>query len=87
MGRTNNLVVISNHFADICAAQIYERLKKQLPARVGHGELQKARYKSEAAAGAIIRMLFKWLADGATLPVAEMIDYSEQILHTCCRER
>jgi AcrR family transcriptional regulator len=86
LGRTNSLVILSNHFADVCATQIYERLKKQLRARAGRGELQKARYKSEAAAGAIIRMLFKWLADGATVPVAEMIDYSEQILHACCGE-
>lgn len=37
-------------------------------------------YKAEAAAGGIIRMMFKWLSDGATIPSEEMITYSKKIL-------
>lgn len=80
MSQTKSIEILSNHFADICGAQIYEQLKKQLPDRAEH---QIARYKAEAAAGGIIRMLFKWLADDATTPIEEMIKHSTHILDTC----
>jgi len=79
MSRTKSIEILSAHFADICAVQIYEQLKKKLPDGADH---QIARYKAEAAAGGIVRMLFKWLADSAVTPVDEMIKHSRYILHT-----
>jgi hypothetical protein len=38
-------------------------------------------YKAEAAAGAITRMLARWLEDGARLPPEEMIAQAKSILH------
>lgn len=76
---TKSIEILSNHLADICAAQIYEQLKKKLPDRAEH---QMGRYKAEAAAGGIIRMLFKWLADDATTPADEMIRHSRCVLKT-----
>ncbi|PZF72647.1 TetR/AcrR family transcriptional regulator [Taibaiella soli] len=84
LARTKSIELISNHFAELCAAQIYERLKKQLPRRASRAELQTARYKAEAAAGAVVRMLFKWLADGASTSVEKMTDYATHILKSCC---
>ena len=80
LSRTKSIDILSNHFTDICAAQIYEQLKTRLPDRTEH---RIARYKAEAAAGGIVRMLFKWLADGAKIPVDEMIAHSKYILNTC----
>ncbi|XZF15469.1 TetR/AcrR family transcriptional regulator [Chitinophagaceae bacterium MMS25-I14] len=80
LSRTKSIEILSNHFADICAVQIYEQLKKKLP---GRNEQQMARYKAEAAAGGIVRMLFKWLADDAVTPAEEMIRHSKSILDTC----
>lgn len=80
LAQTKSIEILSNHFADICAAQIYEHMKKKLPDRTGH---PMARYKAEAAAGGIVRMLFKWLADEATTPIDEMINHSMDILATC----
>ena len=79
LSRTKSIEILSNHLADICAAQIYEQLKKKLRSRT---ERQMARYKAEAAAGGIIRMLFKWLADGAPIPVDDMIRHSRNVLNT-----
>jgi len=80
LSRTKSIDILSNHFAAICAAQIYEQLKIRLPKRAEH---QMARYKAEAAAGGIVRMLFKWLADDAKTPVDEMIRHSKYVLNTC----
>lgn len=84
LSRTGSIEILSNHFAALCAAQIYTELKKKLPVRAGRNDQQMARYKAEAAAGAVVRMLFKWLADGAATPVDKMIELSRQILNTCC---
>lgn len=86
LARTKSIELLSSHFATVCAAQIYEQLKKKLPARSGRIPLQMARYKAEAAAGAVIRMLFQWLADGATIPADKMIEYAAQLLNSCCAE-
>jgi hypothetical protein len=86
LGRTQSIEILSNHLADMCAAQIYERLKKKLPARAARSEHQMARYKAEAAAGALIRMLFKWLKDGATIPVDKMIEYAARVLKECTND-
>jgi AcrR family transcriptional regulator len=84
LARTNSIQLLSNYFAEMCAVQICEQLKKRLPQRASRAEVQMARYQAEAAAGAIIRMLFKWLADGATTPTEKMIGYATQILNACC---
>jgi len=80
LARSKSIDIISNHFADICAGQIYQQLKKQLTDRKEH---KIAYYKAEAAAGGIIRMLFKWLADGAVIAAEEMITQATLILSTC----
>lgn len=85
LARTKSLELLSSHFADLCAGQIYGQLKKKIPARASRSEQKVARYKAEAAAGAVIRMLFKWLADGATVPADNMMEYCEQILNVCCK--
>ena len=80
MSRTKSIDILSNHFADLCAARIYEQLKKKMSDR---SDQQMARYKAEAAAAGVVRMLFKWLADDAQTPIAEMISHSMRILDTC----
>jgi len=83
MSGTKGIDIISNHFADICASQIYEHLKQKLQSRA---DRQMARYKAEAAAGGIVRMLFRWLSDDAIIPVDEMIAHSRQVLNACIPE-
>jgi AcrR family transcriptional regulator len=80
---TKSIDILSNHFADICAAQIYAHLKPKLPDRANQ---QMARYKAEAAAGGIVRMLFRWLQDEAVIPVDEMTGHAKHILYTCMPE-
>ncbi|WP_162923676.1 TetR/AcrR family transcriptional regulator [Arachidicoccus soli] len=67
-----------NYFADLCAMRILEYHKRQ-PVNTGSGQ-QMIRYQAEAAAGGITRMLFKWLEDGAVVPVNEMIALAKRIL-------
>jgi len=86
LSRTKSIEIVSNHLAELCAGQIYERLKQELPDRAGRDVKLIMRYKAEAAAGAIIRVLFKWLTDGATIPADRMIEYSGRILKQCCAE-
>jgi AcrR family transcriptional regulator len=80
---TKSIDILSNHFTDICAAQIYAHLKPKSPGRT---DQQMARYKAEAAAGGIVRMLFRWLQDEAVMPVDEMISHAKHILYTCMPE-
>jgi hypothetical protein len=70
--------VITNHFTELCAAKILEHHKARPPRSKTAQRL--FRYRAEAAAGGIIRMLFKWLEDGALLPAAEMITHATAIL-------
>jgi len=70
--------VITNHFTELCAAKILEHHKARLPRSKTAQRL--FRYRAEAAAGGIIRILFKWLEDGAPLPAAEMITHATAIL-------
>ena len=83
LARTKGIELLSSYFAELCAAQIYDQLKKRLSVRASRAEQQMTRYKAEASAGALIRMLFKWLADGATVPAEKMIEYANNVLINC----
>jgi AcrR family transcriptional regulator len=80
MSGSKSIDILGNHFTDICAVQIYTYLKQQPQ---GRANPQMTRYKAEAAAGGIVRMLLSWLKDDATIPVDEMISHSKHILSTC----
>lgn len=69
--------VLSNHFADVCATQIYTHLKRGLSPGTDQRMLL---YKAEAAAGGIVRMLFKWLQDDAPVAADDMIAHARDIL-------
>lgn len=69
--------ILFNHFTEICAHKIMEYNKFRL---LKHKDQNMLRYKAEAAAAGIIRMLFKWLEDGATIPEDKMIGYATQLL-------
>jgi len=75
---TRGMDIITNHFTELCAAKIIEDHKTKLPRSKTVQQL--FRYKAEAAAGGIVRMLFKWLADGATIPADEMATHATTIL-------
>jgi len=83
LARTKSIELVSNHFAEVCSGQIYDHLKRKTPGRLNRAETQMMHYKAEAAAGAIVRMLFKWLADGAVIPADKMIAYATRILCNC----
>lgn len=76
--------VLSARFADIVAAKIVDYHKPKLKNKIAQKMLE---YKAEAIAGGIVRMLFKWLEDGAIVPVEEMILYAKKILDTCITEK
>jgi hypothetical protein len=70
--------VVGNYFADVCLGRILEhhrwsRMKKGREKTILY-------YKAEAAAGAVTRMLTRWLEDGAVLPAADMIAQAKSIL-------
>lgn len=75
---TRGMDIISNHFTELCAARIIEHHKPKLPR--GKTAQKLFRYKAEAAAGGIVRMLFKWLEDGATIPAEEMAAHATAVL-------
>lgn len=70
--------ILGNYFTELCANKIIEHLKRHSSFK--RKDEQMFCYKAEAAAGGIIRMLFKWLDDGAYLPAEIMIIYSKKIL-------
>jgi hypothetical protein len=70
--------IITSHFTELCAARIIEFHKGKLPRSRSAQKI--FRYSAEAAAGGIIRMLFKWLEDGAPIPTTEMITHATTIL-------
>jgi hypothetical protein len=76
--------VLSAHFADSMATKIVNYHQP----RVAKNKIAQKilRYKAEAVAGGIVRMLFKWLQDGAVVPVDEMLLYGRKILDTCTVE-
>jgi len=73
-----SLDILGNYFIDICAFKIMDHLKRQ-PFYKRSNE-QALQYKAEAAAAGIIRMMFKWLKEGATIPSEKMIMYARDIL-------
>lgn len=75
---TRSIEILFNYFTDLCAAKILEYNKLHAP---NFKQDQKMlRYKAQAAAGGLMRMLFKWFEDGAVIPVDEMILYGRRIL-------
>ncbi|MNY75441.1 hypothetical protein D3C86_2147150 [compost metagenome] len=63
---------------ELCSTKIIDHLNRQPSFKEKNQQM--LHYKAEAAAGGIIRMMFKWLSDGATIPSEEMITYSKKIL-------
>lgn len=74
---TRSSDILFNHFTDICAHKIIAYYKVRFSKRKDQDVL---RYKAEAAAAGVIRMLFKWLEEGATIPEDKMIEYAKQFL-------
>lgn len=75
---TKSIEIIRNGFTDVCAAKISEYQKARAANSTANPLM--LRYKAEAAASGIVWMLFKWLEDGAVVPVSEMIAHSKKIL-------
>jgi len=84
MSGNQSLNMLTNYFTDFCATRIMDHLKRQSSHRKKNQPLM--RYKAEAAAGAIVRMLFKWLDDGAKVPADTMIGYSKRLLRNFFEE-
>jgi hypothetical protein len=78
MAGNSSLHLLGNYFIDLCAGKILAQFKRK-PAFRGRNK-QLLMYKSEAAAAGIIRMMFKWLEDGAKLPAEELIAHSRYLL-------
>jgi len=72
--------VLSQYFAGLVAAKIIAHDNQPRPKN--KEERKMLRYKAEAIAGGIIRMLFKWLEDGAGVPVDKMMAYAKTMLNT-----
>jgi len=79
MSGNRSIDILGNYFIELCTSKIIENLKRQF--QYSKKGQQILRYKAEAAAGGIIRMMFKWLEDGATVPSEEMVAYANQILN------
>ncbi|HWB91303.1 MAG TPA: TetR/AcrR family transcriptional regulator [Puia sp.] len=75
---TRGMVALTDFFTELCAARIMEHHKVGRPRSKTARSL--FRYKAEAAAGGIVRMLSKWLEDGAVIPVEEMVTCATRIL-------
>jgi hypothetical protein len=84
MRQSKAVEILGNYFTELCAGKIFEHLQRHSPG--SKKEEPMLSYKAEAAAGGIIRMLFKWLDDGARVPAAAMILYSKKILADLSRE-
>ena len=85
MRHTRALEILANYFIDLCAGKIIEHMKRHSSFKKNDERM--LRYKAEPAAGGIIRMLFKWLEDGAPVPAGVMILYSKQILTDLFHEK
>jgi len=75
---SKGIEAVCNYFADLCAAKIVEHVKRDPSFKKSDSRM--LGYKAEAAAGGIVRMLVKWLDDGAGVPVGDMIEYATKIL-------
>lgn len=76
--RTKGGVIVAEHFTELCKTKILEYHKAKMPRSTTARKL--FAYKADAAAGAIVRMLFKWLEDGALIPPDEMVSYATRVL-------
>ncbi|RFM29133.1 TetR/AcrR family transcriptional regulator [Deminuibacter soli] len=79
--KTGSIGILSNFFADLCAGKIVAYCKANYT--ISKKDLRMIEYKAAAAAGGVVRMLFKWLADGAKTPEQEMISYAAGVLDYC----
>jgi hypothetical protein len=75
MVRSRGKEMLGEYFMDLCAGKIMEYMRRRSSDR------KMLRYKAEAAAGGIVRMMFKWLEDGAKTPSKELVDYAKKLLH------
>ncbi|HEV2478378.1 MAG TPA: TetR/AcrR family transcriptional regulator [Puia sp.] len=75
---TQGMTALYNYFTELCAGKILDYHKGKLPRSKMEQKL--FRYRAEAAAGGIVRMLFKWLEDGAVVPAEEMVASAERVL-------
>ncbi len=78
MSGNRSIDILGNYFMNLCSSRIIEQLRPQFPYK--KKEQQILTYKAEAAAGGIIRMMFKWLNDGAIVPAEDMVGYAKKIL-------
>jgi len=74
---TRSSDILFNHFTAICAHKIMEYNKARLSKIKDPDALL---YKAEAAAAGVVRMLFKWLEEGATTPEDKIIGFAKQFL-------
>jgi AcrR family transcriptional regulator len=75
---TQGCTIIVEHFTELCKTKILECHKPKMQRSKAAQKL--FCFKADAAAGAIVRMLFKWLEDGAQVPADEMVPYATRIL-------
>jgi AcrR family transcriptional regulator len=70
--------LVRDFFTDVCSAKIIEHHR----AGLSYEERQRRLfiYRAEAAAAAIVAMLFKWLEAGADTPVEDMVGQAREIL-------
>jgi len=78
LGGTRGGVLVVEHFTELCKAKILEHHQSKMPRAKTAQKL--FAYKADAAAGAIVRMLFKWLEAGALIPPDEMVAYATRVL-------
>jgi len=79
MTGNRSIEIIGNYFMELCTSKIMDHAKRHSSSKKKNQPM--LRYKAEAAAGGIIRMMFKWLDDGAKVPAEEMIAYAKKILN------
>jgi len=75
---TKSIDILFNYFTELCAAKILE-YHKHHGSNSSHDQ-KMLRYSAQAAAGGLMRMLFKWFEDGAVVPAGEMILYARRFL-------
>jgi hypothetical protein len=75
---TQGMTALLTYFTELCAAKIVDYHKGNLPrSKLGQ---RLFKYRAEAAAGGIVRMLLKWLEEGAVVPTEEMVRCAGQVL-------
>ena len=84
MTRNRSIEIVGNYFMEFCVSKIIDHVKHHSSSKKKNQQM--LRYKAEAAAGGMIRMMFKWLDDGAKVPAEEMIAYAKKILNDLISE-